>query len=256
MFTINNMLVFASNEEILSYILDKKNDVYRNQILEISQNLCDGEKERLLKTHNTIMTLNALSDHCEDEDLIDFWENMSDKEQIEFLSNFIDHQYFYIYDRIEESYSVKKIDAIKQKAADRETKKIIKLLIEKKDEKLIFEILNLIKERFFDKDEFFEKLDSILANTELLYYNMPRNRFENLKKDNLPPKEEIISKATDKIEIIEELQFFLYCTFFRYAKKVNFEDLETHLPKKIKIYSVSGHGEINKKLNKLWDSIK
>lgn len=249
------MFMFATNEEILSSVLDQKNDVYREQIFKISQNLNANEKEKLLKTHNILITLNNLSDHCEDEDLISFWENMSDDEQIEFLSNFIDYQYFYIFDRIEETYSLKKIDTIKQKAADHETKKIIKVLIEKNEKNLIFKIIDVIKERFFDKDEFFEKLDNILVNTELLYYDMPKNRFENLKKDNLPSKNKFISRAVDETEVIEELQFYLYCTFFRHVKKNKFEDLEDHLPENLKIYSARGHGEINKQLNRLWKSL-
>lgn len=211
--------------------------------------------KEMVETHKTITTLKNLRDVVYDEAALKFWNDMSDGEQIKFLVDFVSNHYFYLFNRADESFKIHRIDTIKSKVANFETKKVIGLLTRYDQNDFLFELLDLIYERFLFDDEVFKKMENILADSELLYYDMPRNRFEDLKKDGLQSKKDIISKATNMNEIIEELQFYIYCTYFRFVKKVNFEDLEKYLPEKLKIYSPLGHGELNKKLNKLWKII-
>lgn len=231
------------------------NDPYKDKLL-------DSE----IETHETITTLRNLRDLCDDEAAYYHWNNMSDKEQIKFLVDFVSNHYFYLFNRSDESFNIHRIDTIKSKVANFETKKIIQLLYkynqieDKKIEKInlknfVFDLLDIINDRFLFEDEVFEKMSDMLAGTELLYYDMPRNKFENLKKSNLQSKEKIISKSTDVNEIIEELQYYIYCTYYHFIKKVIFEQLVENLPKKLKIYSRKGYGEINKQLNPFWKMI-
>lgn len=232
------------NDENIKFVRSLE-DPYKNKILDST----------MLKLHETITLLKNLNDLCDNESAYLCWNSMSDKDQIEFLINFVANHYFYLFNRSDESFSINKIDTIKSKVANFETKKMIKLLIKYDINNFIFELLDLINDRFLFEDEIFERMGYILADSELLYYDMPRNRFEDLKKDSLPSKEKIISKATDINQMIEELQFYIYCTYFRFAKKVNFEELEENLPQNLKIYSPRGYGELGRKLNKLWKSI-
>lgn len=256
------------------------NDLYEVQIQEIAKNLRDNEREKLLKTHNTIMTLKNLSDHCGNEDLIDFWEKMGNKEQIEFLSNFIDHQYLYIYDRIEESYSIEELDAFKQKAADLETREIIKLIISshtkdlntylaeaarkrkkknpntKRQKDFILDLVDkIIKERFLYENELSERKKYLERGIQVMHVNQ-EVRTNKIKKA-LPSTEDFISKSLNaSVEItIETLQFYLYCTFYYFVEEEIFDKLRDHLPEVLDTYSRKDRGGMSEKLKSAWKSL-
>lgn len=227
------------------------------------------KKEKDIKLHKTIKILKDLFDCYDEESAMHYWNIMGNKNQIEFLINLVSNHYFYLFNRADESHSIYEIDALKSKIINIEAKKIINLLCQYKQKKsrniqndklknldnFVVDLMEIITARFIFDDDINEKISNILEDTELIYYAMSIDKYKIIKED-LNSENLVISKASGINEIIEEISYYLYSTYYYNIQKIPFEKLHEYIPRDLLIYGSKDHNYNREKLNDLWGNLK
>lgn len=254
-------------------MINEEREYYENNIKEAyglpDPYIDNFKEEKDKKLHKTIKVMKDLFDCYDEESANYYWSIMSNKNQIEFLVNFVSNHYFYLFNRADESHSIYKINALKSRLTNIEAKKIINLLCQYKQknsrniqndkpknlDNFVVDLMEIISERFIFDDDINEKISNILEGTELLYYAMSIDKYKIIKED-FNSENLVISKASRINEIIEEISYYIYSTYYHNIQKIPFERLHEYIPKDLLIYGPKDHNHNREKLNDLWGRLK